>query len=253
MPRGSSTFGTSFNYPTIQTGSGVADGTTLTAFDATGLVGSFNQTVYPIMQALVVGKDFYNDVPFSVGDQLLACLARPAPRRWTKSSPRAAARASLAGSPTRRSGPRSDGESGPGGPLTWSDAEALYFGLAKQYRTTPANRVAFLSNDNMYRRFRQIPRARMTPSESGALTMLTTRCSACRIASTTTSPTARWRASVSGAIAFFRRQIETNVTTEGQTLTLANEMLITIRSRIAGAMTLGSGLALMTDGQITDG
>lgn|GEM_PF-1235172 len=232
---------------------GTAEGTALTMIDATGLVQNLNANVNNVMAAIEIGRDLLADTPINlgqvagnlIGEAMAASLDYVIVNGDGSTQPQGLANASgLTALST---------VNGPTGPYTCGDIESLLLGgIAKQYRT-PQYRIAFISNDTTYRRVRAIPQGeamatRLFGMNHGSYEVLDTPW---RINNSIADGTA-YCAALARYRMYRRQGQETRFTDQGQTLTLKNTVLLTVRSRYAGRFTGGAAAAYFTNGALAD-
>jgi HK97 family phage major capsid protein len=154
VPRSNVVNSASISNPTVTWGQ--TDGTAISVFDTTSLVGQLNTSIFNCMIAVEVGRNELADSIVNVGQYLVQVIGERYAAELDKiiaigdgtTQPQGIVNASgLATLPNLSNGL---------GPMSLGDLEQLYFGIGKQYRK-PAFRCAFISNDTTYSRCRAIP------------------------------------------------------------------------------------------------
>ena len=232
---------------------GGVDDTAITPFDATSYVAAFDTTIYRWQGAMKVGLDFLSDTPINFA----ATIARQFGERLLEDLDDVIATGDGTTQPEgifTKSGATS---------VTWSSTtsignyESLWFGLPKAELRAPYNRTAvFVGNQTSYQRARAIPvgssdARRLMGSQMtvGGITGypdyrfmdIPYKINA-SIANTKVAATilARYRM-------YVRKGFTMQVSTEGATLRLANEMLVTCMARYGGAQERGATIVKTTD------
>ena len=231
MPRSATVVGASIGNPTVTWGE--TEGTSLTEFDTTALVGPINATVQNCMVALEIGRDMIADaavdnlggyVVENIGQRMLAEYDKviaigdgtTQPQGFSLASGISTVNASV------------------NGVQNLCDIETLLFGLPLAYRRKPWN-VAFICNDHAYQRARAMPRGaddaqRLLGPNEQEYSML-----GVPVKIQNDLPVDKMFIGALKRYRLWRRlgqQIE--FTNQGQTLRLKNTTLLTVRSRLAG-------------------
>jgi HK97 family phage major capsid protein len=226
---------------------GVPEGTPIPLFDTTNLFARVSTTIYPVVVALEVGRDFLSDSPLDVGTELETSIAN----KYKEELDRVICLGDGATQPlgifSSPAGTIIPSVNGAPGPVTIADAENLIFGVPKQYRSGGVN-PSWVGNDVNYRRFRTI--REMTDSN---LPIGGTGYSDYRVLN---YPYRVNNSIPNSEVAFlnlksyrlFRRQgAESEFTTEGKDLRLRNMALLTFRARYGGRVMDSAGEVLMVD------
>lgn len=254
VPRGSTVQGASIGNPSVSWG--VHEGTNIPLFDTASLIAEIGTTIYPVVCAIEVGRDFLADAAADVGrvltenigQALMAELDRIVPSGNGTSEPEGFLNAS--GVTVVNS------ENNTTGPATLGDYESLLFAVGKQYRN-PSMRCAFVSNDVAYRRSRGI---RVDPHAIGTTVNQTPvlGLDAINQYSTIGWPHRIQNDIANTKIAFgalakyrmYRRQgVQLEWVTTGKELARANVALLIVRARFGGQVVDANAFAKMSDAQ----
>jgi HK97 family phage major capsid protein len=226
-----------------------AEGSALTAFDATSLVTQVTENVYPVAVAIEVGRDFLADSPADVGATLMQGFGQVLSKELDDVIACGNGTTQPEGIFTGSAVNALNSDNGSTGPWTLGDIEALLFGIAKQYRT-PSMGCAFVSNDTTYARWRGLALGtadarRLLGMDHESYSIL--------------SRPHRINGDIGNGQAGFvamkkyrlwrRAGVEFYQESGGKTLTLANTVLLMARGRYAGCLVQGGAAALIEDGQ----
>lgn len=155
VPRSSSVEAATLSNPTVFWGT--AEGTAITPFDTSSLVGELNTDIARVVCAIEVGQDFLSDAAANVGQVLMQAVGQ----RLLSELDRVIVEGNGTTEPEgifTASGLTDIGNpaGGAGADAQVDDYEALLFAIPKQYRM-PQYRPAFFANDTTYSRARGIP------------------------------------------------------------------------------------------------
>lgn len=231
MPRSATVVGASIGNPTVTWGE--TEGTALTEFDTSALVGPINATVQNVMVALEIGRDMIADaavenlggyVVQNVGQRMLAEYDKviaagngtTQPQGFSVASGIATVNAAVPDTPSL------------------SDLEILLFALPLQIRRKPWN-VAFVCSDHAYQRARAIPRGsddamRVLGADEQSYSILGIPCKI----QNDLAVNQMFIAALKRYRLWRRLGQQVEFTDQGQTLRLKNTTLLTVRSRMAG-------------------
>ncbi len=251
LTRGRRVEGFSMGNPTIT--SGTAEGTSIALFDTASFIAAFDTTIFNAVGAMELGKDFEDDSPTNIGEQVITQYGE-AMLTWLDEQP-------LLGDGTTEpegvfvaSGTVAvSSDKGGAGPHTLSDYEGLLFGVKKKYRPPQDRaRCVYVSNETSYRRSRamKVDPASSSTDERRMLGLdhenYMTLGHPHKINENITNAKA----------AFFNarryrmyRRLGFGVVIEegGKELTLKNSRLIVVRGRFGGHLEDGNACAVMTD------
>lgn len=245
MSRGNTVQGGRIQTPTVVWN--VADGTSISLQNTTNFVTAMNTNIFDVAVGIEMGRDLLSDTPLDLGATIQALIDE----RYTAEMDKVVAVGDGTNQPTglaNTTGPTSVLATFPNnGPITADDAERLIFGVAKQYRL-PAWQPCFVSNDQVYRRFRSIPlgtdnAGRLFGNEIKDYSLFGYDY---RISNDMADNqllfccTRKYR--------MYRRSgTEIRWSQEGQTLMSKNTALLIVRARYGGRMTDPAALAVMSN------
>jgi HK97 family phage major capsid protein len=232
-----------------------AEGSAITPFTTTSMVADFSCTVKPLTAALLFGRDLAADAAVDIGALFTRLIGEAVMSEFDRAI---AVGVNSSNEPTGvfvASGTTSvPSTMGIIGPWTVSDLEAIYFALPKAIRAQRANNVVLISNDTTYQRVRGIPvgsdDARRvfgmsySDYQTGEIPHKINNSISDGYLACAAMKYYRW---------YRRTGLDIQIQTQGYTLPLANEALLIARTRAAGKPTLGSAVAICTDGATTDG
>ncbi|HVW37838.1 MAG TPA: phage major capsid protein [Pirellulales bacterium] len=234
--------------PTASWSSNEGSGASIPLQTTDGIVAGISSSVFNIVMAITVGRDFLSDSPANVGAEISTLMGR----RLTHELDHVIASGDGVTQPqglSNASGVNSVvAKNGTTGPFVVSDVENMIASLPKQYRQKNDPSVCWVANDACWFKIRGI-------SVSGTdqrrifgydYEQYTLADRPFRISN-----------DLPGNDLFFgklnlyrmwRRQgLQIEMSNEGRSLRLANEVLITARGRYAGRFTDGAGLSFMAD------
>jgi HK97 family phage major capsid protein len=228
--------------------SGTPEGTAIALFDTTNFIGSLDTNVYTAVGAMELGLDLEEDSPANLGAAIIARYGEAA-QQWLDRV------TALGDGVTEPKGiflttgvTTVASANGPAGPLTMADAEALHFGVNKEFRVSRGGQNVFVGNEVAYRRFRAIPTAvgYNTRAMGGALGDYTVMDFPYRIVPSVPN---NWVSFLNlGYYRMIRRLgLSVKIETGGKELSLKNLQLIVVRMRYGGQVEQGGAVALMTD------
>lgn len=244
IARGSHIQGGSIGNPTF---SYTAEGSAVSPFDATAYVGDFNNTIYPAVGAMQIGRDFQQDSPANIGQLVMDAFGRAA-MNWLDG---VIATGNGTNQPqgifTFATPINVVPENPVTGPITVADYEALLWAIPLEYQTEAGGNVVFLGNQTTYSRTRGIP---VGPDDQRRVFGLDERDRTImgvpyKINSGISN--AQLAAVNLGGYRLYRRLgMTTVVERTGQTLQLANMDLILCRMRWAGKMKLPNYVSVIS-------
>lgn len=226
---------------------GASDATAISAESGNSLIGAVDITMRQVVGAINISRDLESDSPVdvagTVSEQFGNALARELDRVIAigngSTQPQGIIGASGVGVTAS--------VSNTAGPVKLLDLESLLFGVPKQYRA-PSDPVVFCSNDTTYQRFRS-----MATGISGDDTRLLGMTHEDYMS---LNRPHKIQNDMTNSQAFFgnmryyrmyrRAGLEIQMSTEGSTLMLANQMLVVVRARYGGAPALAAPFETMT-------
>lgn len=249
IPRGRRVKGGAVTNPEFT--SGVGEGTAIQPFNTSAFVTAFDTAIFPAVAAIELGQDFEEDTPVDLGGQIIEQFGLKA-MEWLD---RVIAVGNGYDEPQGIFGATAatliTSTFGAAGPPTVSDAEALLFGVPKQFRAEGGKFLAYFSNDYTYRKFRSLP---VGPGDERRLYGM---------------DHAEYKLGgydhkiqnniADGYLGFanlrkyrmYRRLgMQVRVETGGRQLALTNTRLIVVRMRYGGQLSIGGAAALMKDVQV---
>lgn len=228
-----------------------AEGTAGTLFNTAGFIAALDTTINPVTGFMEVGADFMEDSP----NNMLADIRQRYGSGFRKEMDRQIAVGSGSGELlglTQTAGIANIAAANAAIPYSTSDAEALLFGVGKEYRDEAGASAVYLSSETVYSRFRGIPHG--TDDERRVMGM---NQEDYRLM----GHSYRIQNSVGAAVAGFfclnyyrgyrRRGFSINIESGGKTLTLANQRLISLRARYGGQLSLAGAGAIIDDLPVT--
>ena len=246
LPRGRRVEGGYILNPTIN--SGPAEDTPITLETTTGFAGALDTTVYNATGSFKIGLDFSEDTPIAIAQLIVQAYGEKF-QEWLDNQ---IANGDGTTEPTGifvQSGTTSvNSAMGAVGPATLGDMEQLMFGMGKAVRSQKGGRTVFVSNDTTYRRIRGIPVGSDDARRLQGMAELDY--------TNMGFPHKIQNDIADGYIAWWnpgyyrmykRRGLDFRMETAGQTLALANAMLIVCRARFGGRPMFGNSVVKMTD------
>jgi HK97 family phage major capsid protein len=234
--------------PTSSWSSNEGSATSIPLQTTDGIVAGISASVFNIVMAITIGRDFLSDSPVNVGAEVSALMGQRLTHELDHviangdgvTQPQGLANASGVNTVVAKNGTT--------GPFVVSDVESMIASLPKQYRRKNDPSVCWLANDSCWFKMRGISVSgtdqRRIFGYDYEQYMLADR--PFKISN-----------DLPGNDLFFgklslyrmwRRQgLQIEMTNDGKTLRLANEVLITARGRYAGRFTDGAGLSFMAD------
>lgn len=240
---------TKIGNPTL--GWGTAEGTAIGLFDTDSLVSAFDNTIYPVSGAMEIGRDMLADSPLDIGGIVVQRYGQA----FLKEMDTVIAEGNGTNQPTgimTTSGYTSVTPSGGAGAAqTVGDYEALYFNIAKEYRTEPGARFIYLSTDTSYKRARGIPvdssndQRRVFGMDQTDYMLFGHPYRVC-----SSLDNAQIAGVCINRFRLYRRAgLEVRIVTEDASLARANTQLIVVRARFGGAMEQAGAMVAITTGQ----
>jgi HK97 family phage major capsid protein len=251
IPRGSTVEGATLTAPTVSWGG--TEGTARTVFDTTGMINDFSKTIHPVDAFIELGLDLLSDSVADLGKLLVSALGEKLSESLDEQISIGDGVSEPEGIFTASGLNSVSSSNSTGGPFTLGDFEALSMTAGKQY-LNPVWRPSFILSNYQYRQARAVP-----VGSSDARRLMGVKHSEYMLLEWP----ARIQDSISnGSVAFgplkkyrlYRRQGgQTRFTTEGQTLTLKNTALLSLRGRYGGWVSLPAAFSKMTDGPTSYG
>lgn len=248
LSRGRRVEGWSITNPTF---ANVAEGTAITPFTTTSMIAAFDTTVYPAVGAIEIGLDFEDDSPSNVGAIVIGKYGEAA-QAWLDEQIAIGDGTTEPQGITVAAGTVGvTSTNGGAGPPTVTDYESLLFGVTKKFRpTADSARTVYVANETSYRRARGIAvsgtdERRVFGMDHRAYMMLD-------------APYKINDAIANTKIAFcnlrhyrmYRRLgMQVRTETAGNYLALRNMMVVVVRMRWGGQLTLGGACSIITNGQ----
>lgn len=246
VPRGSAAESWSIGLPTTVS---TAEGTGITAFDATALIGDFNVPFFPVSCAIEMGKDWLSDASPGVGNDIQFQMSEVF-AAWADEQ------VAVGDGTTEPQGIMNASSTvavvsvnNTGGPVDIIDLVNLYFGVSKAHRQKFGSRMRFGMTDTTYKRFKSLQTGvnnddrllfgnNMTdynflgvPVGTPYSGMTNSQAFCCNM----------------GGYRWYRRQgVQFSREDRGSTLMLKNTMLVMARSRNGGKLERGQYAAVST-------
>lgn len=227
-------------------GAASSEDTNITLFTTASFISAFDTTIFVWAGAIQVGLDFMSDSPIDVASTLTDAYGQ-AFLKWIDTQ------ICLGDGTTEPEGVITAGSTTTvtptnttTGPPLVGDYEAFLFGVTKPYKQgTPTDRIVFAANETTYRRARGIYVGTTDARRVFGMThedyMLFGH--PYKINGSFTNNQAFF-ANMARYRCYRRMGMTLKMTTEGQTLTRLNEMLIVARARMGGNLTTGSAAAV---------
>ena len=241
---------------TLSITSNTAEGSAITLFDCTGLIGNLDTTIFTCSIGLEVGLDFLSDTPINFG-QILPMRMGERLQEWLDNQIcNGDGTTEPEGIFTKSGTGFGPSSAGTAGPATVSDVERMLFGLSKAERKRGGNSIRWVTSDTMYRRLCSIyvgsgdARRVLKPNMDHENYELMGRGVSIQnsIANGTVGICALDRYQLVRRLGSQFRQ-----STEGATLIKSNTAIMVLRARFGGQLQLASALYKMTDLDSTDG
>jgi len=235
--------------PTV--GWGTAEGTPVSPFDATSMIAAITADVENAKCAVRIGNDLLADSPVALGSQIASLIGMAFAKALDEVIAVGDGMSEPLGILTAPGTIAVGSVNGTSGPLAIADAEQLCFAIGKQYRG-PAMGCAFIGNDTGYRRFRAVPvgtsdQRRVFGMDHQSYSLLEypfkvqNDISEGQLAFGALKKYRLWR----------RMGMSLKMTSEGSTLTLADETLMFCKMRVAGKPVDLNAFAVMSDAPAT--
>lgn len=228
--------------------SGGVDGTDIPLFNTASFVAAFDTNIHVVNGAIEIGLDFLSDSPIGVaeevtrqyGEVLLAWLDEQIALGDGSTEPEGIFVASGTVSVAM-------GSDAP----TVGDYENLLFGVPKQYkRGTEPSRIVYLGNETSYSRARAIAVGGSDQRRVFGMDHESYKLLGHDYKIEDSLPNTKVAFFNARRYRMYRRLgLTMKTTTEGKTLTRANQMLITARARFGGNLEDGNCAAVCTDAQ----
>ena len=254
VPRGSSIETASVNNPTVTWNQ--SEGSAIDLFDTTGLIADITATVFPVMVAVEIGRDVLADSAVNLGRIIAANIGERIQSELDNQIANGDGTSEPEGIFTASGTTAVASESGTASAYTVGDVERHVFGLDKQYRVDQWN-PRFVMSDTAYRRMSQVPvgasdarRVLHPQMDHESYTLMGRGVSVQNNIANGYSAFA----ALKKAYRLWRRQgAEMRWSEEGATLMRANTALLAVRARFGGKVIDPNAVAVMSDGDSTDG
>jgi len=253
LTRGRRVEGFSMGNPTIT--SGTAEGTAIGLFNTASFIAAFDTTIFNAVGAIELGKDFEDDSPVNIGEQVMQSYGESMLAWLDEQIVIGDGTTEPEGIFTASGTVSVPSDNASAGPPSLGDYEGLLFGLAKKYKPAQDRmRCVYVSNETTYRRSRAMkvdPQASST-DERRLLGLDHENYM------TLGHPHKINEQIPNAKVGFFNarryrmyRRLGTTIRIEegGKELTLKNLRLIVLRARFGGHMEDGDACAVMTDAQ----
>ena len=238
--------GASMQNPTMT--SGVAEGTAIEPFSTAAFIGAFDTSIFPSVGSVLLGLDFEEDTPVGFGARIVQQWGMVVQQQLDMFIAVGDGVTQPLGLFNTVGAQVVNSENGPGGRLTINDAEALMFGLQKQYRNEAGALIAYVGNDVGYRRFRKIPvgpgdERRVQGMDYAGYKIIDQDY---KVQNDITNGQFAY-VNLKRYRMYRRLGMTVRVVTEGLQLATTNQRAIVVRMRFGGQMETGNAVALMTD------
>lgn len=245
VPRGATVGGASLANPTIQWGSAVQEGTSITTFNTASMVAPVNSSIHVAAVAVQVGRDFLADAtPIEVGTDLVGNMSQALANSLDSQLANGDGTNEPLGIFNTSGTAVITTINGSSGALTVHDVEAMLFGLPRQYRKPNNPSIRWVMNDGTYRRIRGI-----SVSSTDQRRIFGYNYEAYMLADRGVSiqndiPTVNCAIADLSRYRLYRRDgTEVRVLQEGITLGLTNTVVFLLRARYGGRMVDGNAVA----------
>jgi len=254
LPRGATVEG--FTVGDITATWNQAEGSAYSLPSTSGLVNNLDTSIFPLMLAIEMGLDWLSDTPVDFVRDWQNRFGERAQYQLDYVIAVGNGTSQPEGIFTKSGVTSTSSANGSGGAFTVGDFESLIFGMDKAMRQARGGRVQWVMSDTMYRRASSVPvgttdaRRVMQPELGHASYVFWTY--PVRIQNDISNGSlALWNP------AFYRmyRRVGTTfrTTMEGENLVKKNALLLSMRARWGGQVTIASSVNKMTDGDSTDG
>jgi len=137
--------------------SNTAEGSNITLFDCTGLIGNLDTTIFTCAVGIQLGMDWLSDTPVNFG-RILPQQMGERLREWLDNQIANGDGTTEPEGIFTKSGVNSTSSvNGTAGAITVNDIEELIFGLTKARRQASGRNCRFVTSDLMYKRMCQVP------------------------------------------------------------------------------------------------
>lgn len=251
LPRGSSVDGMTMSKPSVAWGTSEGSSTSVLQSTAS-LIGNLDTTIFPVVSVYELGLDWESDTPLNFGQILTQQLGLVLMETLDEQIAIGDGTQEPTGIFTASGVTSVSSTNGTSGPFAIADAEALMFGLAKEYRNAKGGNCCFVCTDEGYRRARAVPVGssddrRVFGMDHAAYHLMDVPV---KIQDDITEGSYAYT-----NLAYYRMYrrlgLQFRATAEGQNLILKNTRMIAMRARYGGQPTLGASIAKMTDGPQT--
>jgi HK97 family phage major capsid protein len=146
---------TAMSNPTLSWG--VGSGTAVSLFNTSSLVSAFDTTIYPVVGAMEVGRDFLSDSPLDIGNVIVERYGQVFLQELDSVIASGDGTTQPEGLFTASGISATTPVGGNGSAQQVGDYELLMHGIAKQYMQEAGGRAVFIGNQTSYQRSRSIP------------------------------------------------------------------------------------------------
>jgi HK97 family phage major capsid protein len=229
---------------------GIAEGTAIEPFNTQAFVSAFDTPIYPITAAILIGLDFLEDSPTTVGDVIVKKYGEKYMEQMDLVIAVGDGVTQPLGIFNTASPTLVSADNSANGPPTVGDYEALYFAVQKQFRNEAGGRPAFVASDTSYQRSRSIAVSPTDERRVFGMDHQSYNLLNVPVKVQNSIPNTKIAFVMLNRYRAYRRLgMTVRMETAGQTLALANERLIVVRGRMGGQMELGGAVALVSNAQ----
>ena len=248
ITRGRRIEGFSMGNPTIT--SGTAEGTAIGLFNTASFIAAFDTTIFNAVGAIELGKDFEDDSPVNIGEQVMSSYGESL-LAWLDEQIVVGDGTTEPEGIFNASGTNSiASDNSTSGPPTLGDYEGLLFGVAKKYKPAQDRmRCVYVSNETTYRRSRAM---KVDPQSTGRDERRLLGLDHENYMTLGHPHKLNEKQALFNARRYrLYRRLGTTIRIEdgGKELTLKNVRLIVLRARYGGHLEDGDACAVMTDAQ----
>ena len=249
VPRGRRVKGGVINNPTMTWGT--AEGTAITPFNTSALVGPLDTIIYPLTGAIEVGLDFEEDSSVNIGETMVELFGSRTANELDKVIAVGDGVTQPLGIFNTSGTSVVNSDNGVGGPVAIADLEKMIAAVPPQYRNDKSLRLRWLLSDTQYNRICSI----QVNSADERRVFGTNNHGEYNLMNYPVSIGTTWPINQGALVAFakfrmYRRLgLETRVETGGKQLALNNTKLVVCRARFGGRVVDGAAVAIMSDMQ----
>ncbi len=242
VSRGRRVEGASVSHPTVNWGT--AEGTDGSLQDFSTFVSSVDTTIYPGTCFCEVGRDFLSDSAVDVGSHLVGLISEAMSQEMEDVIADGNGSTQPEGI-MQKSGTTSVAW---GGATSIGNYESMLFAVPKQWRKNPANSFAFCGNETSYSRMRAMSVGASDARRLFGLNHESYECFPPRkyLINETLGNTEVFAGDLKRYRLYKRLGLQTQWSTEGKSLTLANTALLSVRFRYGGQVTHPAAFAKTT-------